>query len=61
MKETNKRTEYNKNWQHKNKDHAQYLRYRSSARSFIRNKATEEDIEELEKLIAIRKEEFKKE
>ncbi|EAF6631550.1 hypothetical protein QD574_002042 [Listeria monocytogenes] len=41
----------NKNWQSKNKEHANYLKSRSAARSFIKNKATLEDLEELEKLI----------
>ncbi|MGM8068453.1 hypothetical protein [Listeria monocytogenes] len=38
----------NKEWQSKNKEHANYLKSRSAARSFIKNKAT---LEELEKLI----------
>ncbi|EAA0327042.1 hypothetical protein ATT32_01030 [Listeria monocytogenes] len=41
----------NKNWQEKNKEHANYLKSRSAARSFIKNKATLEDLEELEQLI----------
>ncbi|EEJ0016319.1 hypothetical protein G9U66_002996, partial [Listeria innocua] len=41
----------NKEWQSKNKEHANYLKSRSAARSFIKNKATLEDLEELEKLI----------
>ncbi|EJI4819869.1 hypothetical protein NFB35_001037 [Listeria innocua] len=41
----------NKAWQDKNKEHANYLKSRSAARSFIKNKATLEDLEELEKLI----------
>ncbi|EAA0197116.1 hypothetical protein ACR9WT_003018 [Listeria monocytogenes] len=41
----------NKNWQEKNKEHANYLKSRSAARSFIKNKATLEDLKELEKLI----------
>lgn len=44
-----------KNWREKNKEHASYLRSRSSARSFIRNKATLEDIEELESIIKERR------
>lgn len=35
----------------KNKGHKLYLNYRSTSRSFIRNKATIEDLEELEELI----------
>ncbi|EAG8909329.1 hypothetical protein D5733_13700 [Listeria monocytogenes] len=41
----------NKEWQSKNKEHSNYLKSRSAARSFIKNKATLEDLEELEKLI----------
>ncbi len=42
-------------WQEKNREHARYLRNRSTARSFIRKQATLEDLEELEKLIKERK------
>ncbi|NFD76027.1 hypothetical protein FC826_07220 [Clostridium botulinum] len=40
-----------KKWIEKNREHATYLRNRSSARSFIRNKATQDDLEELKELI----------
>lgn len=40
-----------KNWNEKNRNRASYLSSRSSARSFIRNKATLEDLEELKELI----------
>ncbi|MEK6455190.1 hypothetical protein NSQ82_16450 [Caldifermentibacillus hisashii] len=49
-----KQTEANKKWQEKNKDYANYISARARARSFIRNKATIEDIEEFKKLIAER-------
>lgn len=55
MKETTAQTEANKRWQEKNKEYSNYLKSRSTARSFIRNKATLEDIEELEKLIEERR------
>jgi hypothetical protein len=55
MTEKNKQTEANKKWQEKNKEHAKYLSNRSRSRSFIRNQATFEDLEELEQLIAERK------
>lgn len=55
MAETTKQTEANKRWQEKNNDRAKYLRKRSTARTFIRDYATMEDIEELEKLIKERK------
>lgn len=54
MTEVNKQTEANKRWQEKNREKAKYLRNRSTARSFIKNFATKEDIEELKKLIEIR-------
>lgn len=47
-----------KNWTDKNREHANYLRGRSSARSFIRNRATEEDLKELELLIIDRRKEL---
>ncbi|AQW26540.1 TPA: hypothetical protein ACY4RO_001868 [Clostridium perfringens] len=46
------------NWRKNNKEHANYLRARSAARSFIKNKATLEDIKELLELIEIRKNEL---
>lgn len=49
-----KQTEANKKWQEKNKERAKYLSSRSVARSFIRNKATIEDLEEFKQLIAER-------
>lgn len=48
-------TKANKNWAEKNREYSSYLRSRSSARSFINNKATLEDLEELENLIAERR------
>lgn len=46
----------NQKWENKNREYASYLKSRSSARSFIRNKSTLEDLEELKELIRIRKE-----
>lgn len=40
-----------KKWREKNREHANYLRNRTSARCFIRNRATLEDIEELKILM----------
>lgn len=48
-------TAADKRYREKNKEHRNYLSYRSTARSFIRNKATIEDLEELQKLINERK------
>ena len=50
----NNQTEANKKWQEKNKEYAKYLSNRSRARSFIRNQATLEDIEELRALLVER-------
>ncbi|MEC2303532.1 MULTISPECIES: hypothetical protein [Heyndrickxia] len=38
-------------YNNKNREHRRYLPLRSSGRSFIRNMATEEDLNELEQLI----------
>lgn len=47
----NKQTEANKKWQDQNRERARYLQNRSAARSFIRLRATQEDLAELEELI----------
>jgi len=54
----NAQTEANKRWQEQNKEKAKYLSNRSRARSFIKNQATSEDLEELEKLIEERRKEL---
>lgn len=51
MQEKNRQTEANKRWQEKNKARAKYLSDRSRARSFIKNQATLEDIEEFRNLL----------
>jgi len=51
MDEKNLQTEANKKWQEKNREKARYLRDRSTSRGFIKNRATKEDLEELQKLI----------
>lgn len=56
-----KQTEYNKTWADKNKEYDRYLKDRSSARSFLRNKATLEDLEDLELLINERRKKLKEE
>lgn len=48
-----------KRWREKNRDYANYLKNRTSARCFIRNKATLEDIEELKVLMKERAEALK--
>lgn len=45
-------------WRHKNPEQAKYNSYKSSARSFIRNWAKEEDLQELEQLISERRKEL---
>jgi hypothetical protein len=40
-----------KNWQANNKEYTNYLKSRSTAKSFIKNKATLEDLENFEQLI----------
>lgn len=55
MEEKNNQTEANKKWQEKNREKARYLRNRSTARGFIKKQATEEDLIELENLIAERR------
>ncbi|ACO86477.1 hypothetical protein [Clostridium botulinum] len=56
-----KQTIANQNWEKKNREYASYLKSRSSARSFIRNKATLEDIEEFRNLLEEREELLKQE
>ena len=50
--------EAQKRWNDKNKERRSYLSSRSSARSFIRNKATIEDLQELRAMIDARMEEL---
>ncbi|ACA45828.1 hypothetical protein FDC22_05950 [Clostridium botulinum] len=56
-----KQTIANQNWEKKNREYASYLKSRSSARSFIRNKATAEDIEEFRDLLKERENLLKQE
>lgn len=48
----------NQKWSDENKDRRRYLSYRSSARGFIRNHSTIDDLDELEALIAERRKEL---
>ena len=50
--------EANKRYRDKNKEHRNYLSSRGAARSFINNKATIDDLTELESLIQKRKDEL---
>ena len=45
-----------KKWKEANKEHRNYLSGRGAARSFIRNRATIEDLDELQELINERRE-----
>ncbi|WP_258088057.1 hypothetical protein [Weissella fangxianensis] len=56
MTSKNAQTEANKRWAAKNKEHKKYLSYRTYARSFIKKLATNDDLDELEQLIAERRE-----
>lgn len=47
----------NEKWNQNNKERKNYLQDRSKAKSFIKNKATLEDLEELEILIKERRKE----
>lgn len=48
-------TKATKKWNEQNREHRNYLSKRSSARSFIRNHASNSDLTELEELIAERR------
>ena len=56
----NAQTEANKKWQEKNKERAKYLSDRSRARRFLKNRVTEEDLEEFEEILKVRREELNK-
>ena len=56
----NAQTEANKKWQEKNKERAKYLSDRSRARSFLKNRVTDEDLEEFEEILKVRREELNK-
>lgn len=51
-------TKATKKWNEQNREHRNYLSKRSSARSFIRNHATVDDLNELEEIIKEKKEEL---
>lgn len=54
----NAQTKATKKWNKNNREHRNYLSKRSSARSFIRNHATMNDLNELEEIIKEKKEEL---
>lgn len=51
--------EADKRWREKNKERARYLTDRTSCRRFLRDKVTGEDLEEMEQLIAERRQQLK--
>lgn len=55
---TKKQQEYNRRWAEKNKEHKRYLSYRTTARTFIRKYAKEEDLQELKELIKEKEKSF---
>lgn len=59
MDQVSKQTEYNKNWQEKNRERARYLRNRSTARNFIKKQANTEDLQEIKELIKAREQQEK--
>ena len=50
--------EADRRWSENNPDHKRYLVDRTSARRFIRSKATLDDLDELETMIAVRRDEI---
>lgn len=48
----------NEKWSKENREHSNYLKNRSACKSFIKNRATLEDIAELYELLEIRKNEL---
>ncbi|NEW63481.1 hypothetical protein GMA11_08855 [Granulicatella sp. zg-ZJ] len=58
-KDIQQQVEADKRWNEKNREHRNYLTDRGKARSFIRNKATQEDLNELKILIQEREEQLK--
>lgn len=52
------RIKANRKWDEKNKERTSYLKSRSSAKSFIKNRATKEDIEMLKEVMKKRLEEL---
>ena len=54
-KTTESQKKATKKWVEKNRDHSNYLKNRSACKSFIRNKATLEDLKELSEIVLQRK------
>lgn len=58
MKVSKAKAKANKKWDEKNKERKNYIVRRSNAKGFILNMATEEDLRQMEKYIAQRREEL---
>lgn len=52
---TDSQTKASRKWEENNKARANYIRYRSSAKSFILNHATQEDLNAMEEYIKQRR------
>lgn len=48
----------NKKWCKENREHSNYLKNKSACKSFIRNKATLEDLQDIKELINAKEKEF---
>ncbi|CAM3125751.1 hypothetical protein SAMN04487792_0264 [Lactobacillus bombicola] len=57
---TEAREKANRKWDSKNKERKRYLNKRSTAKSFILNLATQEDLETIKKYVAQRENELNK-
>ncbi|CAJ1188246.1 MULTISPECIES: hypothetical protein [Companilactobacillus] len=53
------RIKANKKWDEKNKERKKYIVKRSTAKSFIKNLATQDDLNELKELIKLKEKELK--
>ena len=59
-KTTDSQKKATKKWVENNREHSNYLKYRSCAKTFINNRATLEDLEEISKMILEKKIELMK-
>lgn len=58
MAESKSQKKANRKWLANNREHANYLRYRTTAKLFIKKHATKQDLEELKTLIQQRENEL---
>lgn len=57
-KVTDSQKKATKKWEMENREHSNYLKNRSACKTFIKNRATIEDIQQIEELLSIRKQEL---